>query len=514
VALDQRAGNREGGDMIKTLHPHQARALDMLRESVRVKKTRVVLQAPTGWGKTVVAAKIIESARAKGNRVWFWVDAIALVEQSVRALWAEGIRDIGVLQGYHSMSDYTAPVQVISDRTLQNRNLEDLIKPDVVVIDECHRQSALVKRLIEEWPEVVFIGLSATPWAKGMGRYWNNLVISATTEDLIRLKFLKPFRAFAPSHPDLTGVKVGMTSHGKDFAEGELSEAMQKGSLTGDIISTWLLRGENRPTLCFGVDCAHAMALHREFERQGIASAFQEGGTPSGERERIRIGFANGSIKVVCNIGTLTTGIDWRVGCIILARPTKSEILFTQIIGRGLRQDGEPDLIILDHSDTTENLGFVTDISHAKLDDGTPAKTGANDKQKLRPPRECPKCTALFPRFARLCAECGFQPALQPREIETVEGDLVELDGNKRNKTASWEEKIAFIAGLRAYQREKGMKDGWVAFKYKARFGVWPNDARVRNAPAAVECDPYIRSWIRSQAIRFAKSKDRESAAA
>ena len=82
--------------MSKTLHHHQTRALEMLRESMRLKKTRPVLQAPTGWGKTVVAAKIIESARAKGNRVWFWVDAIGLIEQTVRAFWAEGIRDMGV----------------------------------------------------------------------------------------------------------------------------------------------------------------------------------------------------------------------------------------------------------------------------------------------------------------------------------------------------------------------------------------------------------------------------------
>ena len=494
---------------MRQLWPEQARAMDRLRDSLRVGRTRPVLQAPTGAGKTVLASAIIASARAKGNRVWFTVPAITLVDQTVRKLYEAEVEGIGVMQASHHLTDYGKPVQVVSVQTLDGLNLDALERPGLVMVDECHRQHAIIKKLIEDWPETPFIGLSATPWAKGMGRFWSNLIVASTTQELIRLGRLCPFRVFAPSHPDLSGVKVTTTGHGRDYAEGELSDAMQEGTLTADIVSTWLQRGRGRPTLVFAVDRAHALALHRQFEQAGVRSAYQDGGTPQGEREDIRKGFEAGQIELVCSVGTLTTGVDWpMISCIVLARPTKSEMLFLQIIGRGLRtHPGKEYLLILDHSDTTLRLGFVTDIHHAALDDGTPKKASEDRKEGL--PRQCknPDCTALMPKFARKCPACGFEPKPQPREVEVQEGELVELDGNKRNKTEGWPEKVAFIRGLRAYAIEKGFNSGWVAHKYRARFGVWPNDARVRDAPPAVVVELYIRSWVRSQNIRWAKSR-------
>lgn len=493
----------------KTLDPYQERAGIRLRESLRAGMNRPVLQAPTGYGKTVLATQIIENARLKGNRVWFTVPAITLVDQTVRMLHAEGVEEIGVKQANHEMTDHSKPVQVVSVQTLDKLDLDDLVKPQLILVDECHRQFEVIKKLIEEWTDVPIIGLSATPWAKGMGRYWTNLIISATTDELIRMGRLAPFRVFAPHHPDLSKVKVTNTAHGKDYAEGELSDAMQEGTLTADIVSTWLQRGRGLPTLVYGVDRAHALALHRQFEAAGVRSAYQDGATPAAEREEIRKGFASGYYEVVCNIGTLTTGVDWDVRCIVLARPTKSEMLFVQIIGRGLRTaPGKKELLILDHSDTTLQLGFVTDIHHTKLDDGTPKK---ESERKPTQPRQCsnPDCTALLPRYARKCPFCGFEPKPQPREVEVQPGELVELDGNKRNKSEPWSEKIAFMAGLKAYAIEKGHAKGWVAHKYKARYGVWPNDSRVRDVRPAPEVPLHVRSWVRSQNIRWAKSQDR-----
>jgi superfamily II DNA or RNA helicase len=369
----------------------------------------------------------------------------------------------------------------------------------------------VIKAIIEKWTEVPMIGLSATPCAKGMGRFWTNLIISATTEELIRIGRLSPFRVFAPSHPDLSQVKTVTTAHGRDFAEGELSDAMQEGTLTADIVSTWQQRAAHLgKTLVYGVDRAHALALHKQFEAAGVRSAYQDGGTTPLERERIRLGFASGEIEVVCNIGTLTTGIDWDVRCIVLARPTKSEMLFVQIMGRGLRRaDGKKELLILDHSDTTLRLGFITDIHHATLDDGTPKKESETKKDAL--PRQCsnPECTALLPKYARKCPACGFEPKPQPREVEVQDGELVELDGNKRNKSEPWSEKIAFMRGLRAYALLHGRKSGWVNHSYRERYGVWPNDSRVRNAAPAGIIEPYIISWVRSRNIKYAKSRDR-----
>ncbi len=150
-------------------------------------------------------------------------------------------------------------------------------------------------------------------------------------------------------------------------------------------MDTWLRRAENRPTFCFAVDSAHAKHLQTKFTEAGVSTGYIDAYTPTNERAEIKRQFHNGDISVVCNVGCLTTGIDWDVRCIVLARPTKSEILFVQMIGRGLRTaEGKEDCLILDHSDTHLRLGFVTDIHHETLDDGRPrAKAKASDRIRL-----------------------------------------------------------------------------------------------------------------------------------
>jgi superfamily II DNA or RNA helicase len=491
---------------MRTLRPHQQRAVGLLREALRSGSKRPILQAPTGAGKTVLAASIIESARAKGKRVIFTVPAISLVDQTVREFYAEGIRDLGVIQADHPMTDPSKPVQIASIQTLQRRWIPEA---DLVLIDEAHRIFEFVGDWMtrDEWIEVPFIGLSATPWTKGLGRLYDRLIIAATTSELIEAGFLSNFRVFAPSHPDLTGVK---TVAG-DYHEGQLSEAMQKCTLTADVVTTWLELGENRPTLCFAVDRLHAKTLQAEFTAQGVRCGYIDANTPPEEREQIRKAFQSGELKVVCNVGVLTTGVDWDVRCVILARPTKSEILYTQIIGRGLRTaEGKDDCLVLDHSDTTLRLGFVTDIHHDRLNDGTMAEGSkpAGEREPAKP-KECPSCHYVRAPKVRECPSCG-HVAERSTEVETVDGELVDLtSARKANRDTDWAAKVGFIRQLRAYAVSTGKSDGWVAHKYKARFSCWPNDPRVKYAPPAAGVSAEVRSWITAQNIRFVKSRGR-----
>ena len=493
----------------KPLYDHQTRSITLLRQALRAGSKRPALQLPTGAGKTRVAAEIINMARAKGNRVIFTVPAISLIDQTARSFGEEGIRDVGILQADHPGTNPAMPVQIASIQTLARRQIPPA---QLVIIDEAHRMSEFVTDWMgrDEWSKVPFIGLTATPWAKGMGRLYDRLIIGSTTQELIDGGFLSPFRVFAPSHPDLEGVK---TVAGY-YHEGQLSEAMQKGTLTADIVKTWLERGENRPTLCFAVDRAHAAAIQKEFQRAGVLCGYVDAYTELDEREEIRKQFASGELEVVCNVGVLTTGVDWDVRCIILARPTKSEILFVQIVGRGLRTaDGKSDCLILDHSDTTLRLGFVTDIQHHQLHGGNMAENNSSPQEKPPAvPKECPKCHALKAAGVRKCPECGFEPSRQS-EIEVVEGELIELDSRrakKSNREYDWDDKVRFISELRGLAHVKGHSDGWVAHKYRTKFGVWPNDPRVKYvAPKAPSFD--TMNWIKSQNIRWAKSKERSA---
>lgn len=499
--------------MNRELWEHQANGLLALRQSVAQGVRRIVVQAPTGSGKTVMAAAVADGAIRKGNRMAFVVNAIGLIDQTVEAFYSEGIREVGVIQADHWRTDWSKPVQVCSIQTLKSRSAY----PDarVVVFDECHSLHEHHKQWLSapEWQNVPFIGLSATPWAKGMGKYFQSLLVISTTQELIDKGFLSKFKVYCTGQPDLKDVKVVAGEYVKD----QLSDAMCRGTLTADIIKTWKELWGKPNTLVFGVDRKHAETIHHRFLEEGVSSAYQDGQTSAAERADIKRGFHNGKYDVVCNIGTLTTGVDWDVRCLVLARPTKSEILYTQIIGRALRTATNKDhAVILDHSNSTLELGLVTDIHHDELDGGKPkVKREAAPKRKPLP-RPCSVCAAIVPRLNRTCVECGHTLPLASGVVER-DGVLVEyvpgavLTGKQLSRQYTILEKEEFYGQLLGYARENGYKDGWVSHKYREKFGVWPNGMRhVMAEDASFE----MERWVKSRAKAWAKSKARMQQAA
>jgi superfamily II DNA or RNA helicase len=318
--------------MAHELRDYQNAAIDNLRNTLRRGVKRVVLQMPTGAGKTALAGAIVRMATDRGKKVIFTVPALSLVDQTVESFESDGVLEIGVMQAFHERTDGLAPVQVCSVQTLMRRKIP---KADLVIVDEAHVLFKFYKKWFNmpEWKDVPIIGLSATPWAKGMGDLYQELIIGTTTQKLIDEGYLSDFRCFAPSKPDLSRVR---TLAG-DYHEGDLGEVMDDKAIVADIVKTWLQKGENRPTLCFAVNRAHAIHIQDQFLRHGVAAGYMDAFTKIEDRQEIQRRFADGDLKVVCNVGVLTTGVDWDVRCIILARPTKSEMLYTQIIGRGLR---------------------------------------------------------------------------------------------------------------------------------------------------------------------------------
>lgn len=481
------------------LYDYQQYGIDEAYRALAAGRRRPMLQLATGAGKTEVAVKIIQRALGKGKRVVFVVPAIELIDQTVARLSKYGVTRVGVIQADHPGTDRVQPVQVASVQTLSRRMLPET---DLVIVDEAHQIFKVITTWMAERTTLPFIGLSATPWSKGLGKHYTDLIRPVTLAELIQRGRLTPFRAFAPSHPDLAGVK---TIAG-DYEESGLAKAMNKPKLTADIVSTYLAKGENRPTLCFAVNRAHARSLADEFERAGVSTAYIDGYTERDDRKVIATAFADGRIKVVVNVGVLTTGVDWDVRCIILARPTKSEMLYVQIIGRGLRTaPGKTDCLILDHSDTTLNLGFVTDIQHDELDDGKrkDAASSKSSKQKdVKLPKECPGCGELKPAGVHVCPHCGFAPERR-QGIDTADGELFQVAGGKL--AADRETKQRFWSGLLWYVDNRGKSEGWASHRYKDRFGVWPRGLRATPRPPDVEC----HNWVRAGNIQYAKRMEK-----
>jgi len=487
------------------LRDYQQTAIERLKQALLQGSRRPVVQAPTGAGKTVIAAAIVNMARQKDKRVLFCVPALSLIDQTVDRFRANGIFDIAVMQGQHELTDYRQPVQVCSIQTLARRKIP---QADLVIIDECHVMFKLYDTWMNdpEWKNVPFIGLTATPWAKGMGApgRWDDLIIGTTTEELIELKHLSDFKCYAPAHPDLSGVKTKLG----DYEIKGLGEAMDKGQLVADIVSTWLERGENRPTICFAVNRLHAKHIETQFKEADVTVGYMDAFTDLADRADIVEQFARGEIKVICNVGVLTTGFDADVRCIILARPTKSEILYTQMIGRGLRTaDGKDHCLILDHSDTTLRLGFVTDIYKSELHDGSANKATIERKAPL--PKECDQCHFLKPPKSIKCPACGFQPTPQ-NKVEAQDGELYELGRDKISKPnrIEPESQQRWYSELICYAELMGYKSGWASYAYKDKFGRFPERLLVQ-VPAPM-VSPEVSGWIKHRNIRQAKSRNNQ----
>ena len=112
---------------------------------------------PTGAGKTITAAQIIEGALAKGKRVIFTAPAVALINQTIAAFEAQGIRDIGAMQANHPRTNPLAQVQVASVQTLARREIPEAA---LVIVDECHIRSEVIEAMMRDRPDVFFVGLS------------------------------------------------------------------------------------------------------------------------------------------------------------------------------------------------------------------------------------------------------------------------------------------------------------------------------------------------------------------
>ena len=481
--------------MQTSLYSYQYSAIDSLRKGFANGYSRQMVQAPTGSGKTKIAAALAESAIRKGNRVGFLVPRISLIDQTATSFYAEGLTDIGVVQGDHPAYNPYAQLQICSVDTLLRRYKNGDTYPNlqVVIIDEAHEQRQFIWRWMKARPNTTFIGLSATPWTKGLGLpdRWNNLIIAETTQGLIDLGILSDFKVFAPSKPDLDGLK---TIAG-DYHRRELGKRVVAPKLIANIVSTYKTHGENRPAIGFAVDRIHAKTMQEEFIANGIPSGYIDAHTEMDEREDIRKQFHNGELQVVWSVGCLTTGIDWDVRCIILARPTKSESLFVQMIGRGLRTaEGKDHCLILDHSDTHERLGFVTHIHHLKL--STNEKEEASQR-KAPIAKTCPECD--FIRTSAVCPNCGHE-SIPVNMTKSTNGDLIEITRNEKGYTT---QEVSHIWGqLKFYAQKKGYKNGWVNLSCQEMTGSVPSNQNTipLSAPAAK-----VKGFITHKNIKRAK---------
>jgi superfamily II DNA or RNA helicase len=496
---------------VTLLRPYQREVIEQFECTVETGTRRIVIVAPTGAGKTVIAAAIIKSVAAKRRGVLVLAHRREIIGHTSQKLHAHGVPH-GIIQA-GTQPRPLEDVQVASIQTLWTRAMHsdrmELPPADLLIVDECHHAPAnIYRKIIDAYPNAILLGLTATPCrgdGRGLGGIFDVIIECPQVGELISQGHLVKTRVYAPAEPDLKGVRV----QAGDYVESQLADRMDQPKLIGDIVTHWHKYGERRKTVCFAVNVAHSVHLRDEFIKSGVRAEHIDGGTPKPERDASLARLASGEIELVTNCMVLTEGWDMpEVGCCILAKPTKKMGLYRQMIGRVLRPaPGKTDAIILDHSGAVFRHGFAEDPVEWTLDPDRHAESPKHaarcegGKSRLI---ECSQCGTI--RIAgEPCPNCGFLPQRPPKPVAISNGDLGLVQGG-RVRPAQYDpaSKKQWLAMLTTIAGERGYKPGWAAVNYKEKFGAWPPyGTQVEPIPPTAEC----RSWVRSRQIAFAKRR-------
>jgi superfamily II DNA or RNA helicase len=481
------------------LRDYQDAAVESLRNNIRAGIKNQILCMGTGSGKTVVAAYLADECNQKGRRLVFVVDRVALIEQTSETFDKYGIPH-GVIQAQHWRYRPWERIQVASIQTLARRKWPDA---DLIVVDECHGiHKAVVDRIGKR--DTVVIGLTATPFTKGLGKHYQRVVSVITTNALIADKHLVLYRVFAASEPNMDGAKVVAGEWtDKDAAERAMP-------IVGDCVAEYLKHGEDRKFIAFGANVAHCEEIQRQFMAAGVICELYTYRTDDEARKDMVTEFRkpDSTIRGLISVAALSKGFDVSdVGCIIMARPLKSSLAeHIQILGRGLRKHpGKADCLVLDHSGNC--VRFWDDMQDffasgtVELDDGTrQEKKPAKPKEKKS--AKCPKCHCVHDASPS-CPECGHAYPPKPSQVRHVPGTLKELiaTGDRAAITRNlWPQ----IVGL---THELGKDRKWALAQYMNITGAWPvwDFERTRPEPPS----PAVRNKVKALRIAWAKGREK-----
>lgn len=497
------------------LRPYQDKALDGLRHAIAAalrkgEQPRSLLVAPTGAGKTSIAAAMIDSAVRRGKRIWFVAHRKELIDQCSRRLDGQGVPH-GVVMASHPRFMPSQPVQVCSVQTIAARDINLLLgmlggPPDIIIVDETHLARARsYAPFFSLFPKAVVIGLTATPWrldGRGLAELYTSLVVAATPAELEQMGYLARATGFAFDMPDLSGVH----KRGGEYKEEETAKLMAATTIVGNVVEKWVEHADGRRTVGFAVNVEHSKLLAAQFCDAGVRAEHLDGSMPKKEREAVLARIASGETEVLWNVNVLTAGWDCPlVECAILARPTMSLSMVLQMVGRAARPAcracgrdinttdpacrhcGSTDLKrtfrIHDHAGCIMEHGLPNAPRDYDLtSDVQKKKKGKRDLQDAAQIRVCLKCYAMFPAELEACPACGWINPRRVRKIKHVDGEAISLEeaaARGADKKRTWvpdSQAYAAFLGLLAEAQSKRYNRAWVKIRFHRQHGFAPKN--------------------------------------
>jgi DNA repair protein RadD len=440
------------------LRPYQVDAIQQARDRIAAGRTAPLLCAPTGAGKSAIAAAVIVAHLAldPSHRVLVVAHRRELIEQMAKTLIRSGVPmvDIGqIMPGVTQRS--SARVQVASTQTLLARDLKP--PATLIVYDECHHYSADTwSDLAAAYPNVIRVGFTATPMrsdGRGMSPAFDSLVVVSTIKELTALGYLVPCRVIAPEKP------------------------LRRPSMSHSPVDAYLAHAKGMRTVVFADFVMNAEKFVREFREKGVDATIIHGTLSDAERANALRAHAAGAVLV--NVCVLTEGWDSpQTSCCILARGCGSVGTYLQIVGRVLRPSpGKTGALLIDLTGRSFYDHGAPDADRTYSLTGKGIRTKDKDEDDGKPCLVCGQPIVL----GEPCAVCGYL-AEQTTQVEAPRytGDeLAERYAGKR--TENDEKRIETLSRWYAEAKARGNRPWAALAKYQAVYGA-PPDAQVRVA--------------------------------
>jgi DNA repair protein RadD len=453
--------------MSLTLRPYQSQAISDLRLAYRDGARAPLLVLPTGGGKTIVMAEILRGIADRGRSAIVLVHRRELIAQTADKLQLAGVEH-GIIAAGILAADH--PIQVASVQTLARRLDRMPFAPDLIVIDEAHHATAgSWQRVMDHWPDALRLGVTATPArldGRGLSAAFDRLIFGPSVADLISLDYLVNSRIYAPPLvADLSQLK----RRAGDYANDQAATAMDRPTVTGDAISHYTRLASGQRAIAFCCSVQHAEHVAASFNAAGIPASTLLGATDPVRRDQVVQRFAAGELQVLVTVDVVSEGFDIPAASVaILLRPTQSEGLYLQQVGRVLRPaPGKAAAIVLDHVGNVHRHGWPDDPRDWSLADRERRTRASAAAPSVR---TCPECFAAF-KPAPVCPCCGAACAPPPRVIRQQDGDLKELQREAVQQRVAERKKAQSIEQLIQVGIARGMKNpaGWARHVFYAR---------------------------------------------
>ena len=393
---------------------------DIITRAIK-SKGNILIQAPTGSGKTVIAEEIVKFHKDSNKKTLFLAPKINLLEQTAKAfsnLNPQIIHGSNKEEIDTQAHSFVSTIQTISRRVdfLSSMNF------DYIIFDEMHYGvKGKMQEIIKNIHKGKIIGLSATPYdeeGKLLTENFDVIIDDYDARYMVDNGYLVNIKSFEAFTPNLSGIKTKIG----DWDINELDFRFNKPEIVNKIVSATkdILKNRDK-TIVFCINISHAEAICKAYKEVGLKSEVTHSNISKENQKKIVDKFKNGDTKVLVSVDQLTTGFDVpQTDTIVIARPTQSQNLYKQIVGRALRlspSTNKKEAILLDCGGVISRLGLPLE----------PIKEIIKQDEIVRKPYCCKKCKSIKSRnfkinnkdkkILTICPDCKDELNFKPKFI-------------------------------------------------------------------------------------------------